>query len=217
VNLEAIRAINRLRSSDQLVIFPDTNSGYGTRSGNVHCDEDTPLEPISLYGRTKVDAEKELLGSPNVVVFRFATLFGMSPRPRLDLMVNHFVHAAVHDGYLVVFEKDFRRNFLHVRDAADCFLHAIEHAGEMVGRAYNAGLDSANLSKADLARKIQEQVPGFYVHFAAIGADPDKRDYVVSNQRLREAGFEARRTLEEGIRELIVGYRMLDAGPFRNA
>jgi nucleoside-diphosphate-sugar epimerase len=217
VNLEAIRMLLRLRSPAQLVLFPTTNSGYGTRSGDAHCTEDTPLEPVSLYGRTKVQAEQEVLEQPNTLALRFATVFGTSPRMRLDLLVNHFVFAAVTDGYLVVFEKDFRRNFIHVRDVADCFLHCIQNAPRMVGRPYNAGLDSANLSKAELALKVKEHVPSFHVEFSEIGSDPDRRDYVVSNQRLREAGFVAQRSIDHGIEELVKGYRMLPRSAFRNA
>ena len=217
VNQEAVRLLNRLRSPQQLVIYPNTNSGYGVTSGNGHCTEETPLEPISLYGRTKVEAERELLDTPNTITFRLATVFGMSPRMRLDLLVNHFVHAAVTEGYLVIFEKDFKRNYVHIRDVADCFVYAIQHADRMVGRPYNLGLDAANLSKAELAVAIKQFVPQFFIHFAEVGSDPDKRNYVVSNQRLREAGFEARRSLDEGIRELLTGYRMLGCGPFKNA
>ncbi|HEY3354777.1 MAG TPA: NAD(P)-dependent oxidoreductase [Polyangia bacterium] len=216
-NLEAVRLLNRLRSPDQLVVFPNTNSGYGTRSGEVYCTEETPLEPISLYGQTKVDAERDLLDAGGAVVLRLATIFGVSPRMRLDLLVNHFVHAAVTDRYVVIFEKDFKRNYLHVRDAADCFVHAITNGDRMAGRAFNAGLDDANLSKAELALKIKEHVPDFHVEFSEIGSDPDKRNYIVSNQRLREAGFVARRSLDDGIKELITGYRMLGRSPFTNA
>jgi nucleoside-diphosphate-sugar epimerase len=136
---------------------------------------------------------------------------------RLDLLVNHFVYAAVTDHYLVVFEKHFKRNYVHIRDVADCFQHCITNADKMVGRPYNCGLDAANLSKEELSQKIQQYVPNLFVHFAEIGQDPDKRNYVVSNQRLREAGFEAKRSLDDGIRELIKGYRMLPRSPFANA
>ena len=216
VNLEAVTTLNRLRSSDQLVVFPTTNSGYGAKSGDVLCTEETPLEPISMYGQTKVQAEAALLDSPNVVTLRLATVFGMSPRMRLDLLVNHFVHTAVTDGFIVIFEKDFKRNYIHIRDVADCFAHCITHADRMIGQPYNAGLDEANLSKEELALKIKEYVPNFYIHFSEIGSDPDKRNYVVSNQRLRESGFEARRSLDEGIQELLMGCRMLGRGPYRN-
>ena len=217
VNLDAVRLLNRLRSPRQVVIFPNTNSGYGATSGETYCTEDSPLQPISLYGKTKVEAERLLLDSPNAVALRLATVFGMSPRMRLDLLVNHFVHAAFKDGYIVIFEKDFKRNFVHVRDVADCMLHVLANAERMAGRPYNLGLDSANLSKEELALKVTEHVPGFYIHFAAIGQDPDKRNYIVSSRRLREAGFEARRSLDDGIRELLKGYRMEGRALFKNA
>lgn len=216
VNVDAIRLLNRLRSPQQLVVFPTTNSGYGTQSGEVYCSEETPLEPITLYGRTKVEAETHLLDSPNTITLRLATVFGMSPRMRLDLLVNHFVYAAVMDGYLVIFEKDFKRNYVHIRDVADCFVHCIRQAERMVGRTYNVGLDDANLSKEELALKIKQHVPNFYIHFAPVGSDPDKRNYIVSNQRLREAGFEARRSLDQGIEELLKGYRMMRRRPLTN-
>jgi len=217
VNLDAVRLLNRLRSPRQVVIFPNTNSGYGATSGETYCTEDSPLQPISLYGKTKVEAERLLLDSPNAVALRLATVFGMSPRMRLDLLVNHFVHAAFKDGYIVIFEKDFKRNFVHVRDVADCMLHVLANAERMAGRPYNLGLDSANLSKEELALKVKEYLPNFYVHFAAIGQDPDKRNYIVSSRRLREAGFEAKRSLDDGIRELIKGYRMEGRALFKNA
>ena len=193
VNLDAIRLLNRLRSREQLVVFPTTNSGYGTKSGDTFCTEETPLEPISLYGQTKVAAEAELLSSPNAITLRLATVFGMSPRPRLDLLVNHFVHAAVTEGFVVIFEKHFKRNYIHIRDVADAFLHCLSSHPQMIGRPFNAGLDDANLSKEELALKIKVHVPSFYIHFSEVGSDPDKRNYIVSNQRLREAGFAARR------------------------
>jgi nucleoside-diphosphate-sugar epimerase len=216
VNVEAVRLLNRLRSPQQLVIQPTTNSGYGAKSGSVYCTEESPLDPISLYGQNKVDAEAELLGSTNAISLRLATVFGMSPRMRCDLLVNFFVHAALKDGYLVIFEKDFKRNYIHIRDVADCFLHCIEHSSDMVGRPYNAGLDEANLSKEELAIKVREYVPNFYVHFSEIGSDPDKRNYIVSNERLRQAGFTAKRTLDDGIQELIKGYQMMQRLPFHN-
>ena len=216
VNLEAVKMLNRLRSSDQLVITPTTNSGYGTQSGDVYCTEETPLEPISLYGQTKAQAEAALLETENAISLRLATVFGTSPRMRLDLLVNHFVHAAVTDRYIVIFEKDFKRNYVHIRDVADCFVYGIEHAEAMVGRPYNVGLDQANLSKEQLAMAIKAHVPDFYIHYSEIGSDPDKRNYIVSNQRLREAGFEAQRSIDEGIVELLKGYRMMGRAPYGN-
>ncbi len=215
-NFDAIKLINRLRSKSQLIIYPTTNSGYGTSSGEVFCTEETPLQPISLNGKTKTDAETELLGSKNTITLRLATVFGISPRMRLDLLVNHFVYSAVMDGYLVIFEKDFKRNYIHIRDVADCFIYCIEHADKMIGRPYNVGLDEANLSKEELALKVKEYVPNFYVHFAEVGSDPDKRNYIVSSQRLKEAGFKATRSLEEGIEELLKGYKMIRRSQFKN-
>lgn len=216
-NFGAIELLNNLRSPEQLVVYPTTNSGYGTSSGEVYCTEETPLSPISLYGETKAQSEALLLGSQNAICLRLATVFGMSPRMRLDLLVNHFVYTAVFDRYLVIFEKDFKRNYVHVRDVADCFLHCLSNPGRMAGRTFNLGLDEANLSKEELALKVKELVPDFYIHFSEIGTDPDKRNYIVSNQRLAEAGFVAKRSLDDGIRELLKGYKMLGRGKFKNA
>lgn len=217
VNVEAVKLLMKLRSPKQLVIFPNTNSGYGITTGHTQCTEESPLKPISLYGRTKVEAEQIVLDHANAIALRLATVFGMSPRMRLDLLVNHFVYAACKEGYLVIFEKDFKRNFVHVRDVADCMMHCMAYAERMCGRAYNVGLDSANLSKAELALLIKEHVPHFYIHFAAIGQDPDKRNYIVANERLRQAGFTAHRSLDDGIRELLKGYAMEGLALYRNA
>lgn len=216
VNRDAVSLICKLRSKDQLIIYPTTNSGYGTKTGDVFCTEESSLDPISLYGRTKVEAEEIVLAAGNSITLRLATVFGMSPRPRLDLLVNHFTYAAFFDGYLVIFEKDFKRNYVHIRDVADCFVHCIRNSEGMIGRPFNVGLDAANLSKEELALKIREHVPRFYIHFSEVGSDPDKRNYVVSNQRLREAGFAAKRSLDDGIRELIKGYRLVGRMPGKN-
>jgi nucleoside-diphosphate-sugar epimerase len=199
-----------------MLIYPTTNSGYGTKSGEQYCTEETELQPISLYGRTKVDAEKAVLDSGNSITLRLATVFGLSPRMRLDLLVNHFTYMAVTEGYIVVFEKDFKRNFVHIRDVADCFVHCIESYERMSGRPYNVGLDQANVSKEELALEIQKCVPNFFIHFSELGSDPDKRNYIVSNQRLADAGFSAKRSLRDGIMELIKGYSMLKRSPLRN-
>ncbi len=216
VGMNAVFMVDELRSPSQLLIYPTTNSGYGTQSGEVYCTEDTPLEPISRYGREKVQVETRLLQSSNTITLRLATVFGMSPRMRMDLLVNSFVYSAFRDGYIVIFEKDFKRNYVHVRDVADCFIHCIKNSERMTGRPYNVGLDQANLSKEELALKIKEHVPNFYIHYADVGEDPDKRNYIVSNERLRQAGFEAKRSLDDGIRELLKGNRMLGRPPLRN-
>lgn len=209
VNFDAIQLLNRLRSRQQLVIFPNTNSGYGTRSAQPFYTEEDSLEPVSLYAQTKVRAETELLQTPNAISLRLASLFGISPSMRLDLLVNHFVYMAITEGQIEVYEKDFKRNFLHVKDAADCFIHCIRNAQQMTGGLYNVALDSIYLSKEELALKIKQHLPNFSIRFASEGKDPDKRNYVVSTQKIREAGFEAKRTLEDGIQELIKGYQMM--------
>lgn len=197
-------------------VFPCTNSGYGTTSGAVRCDEETPLEPVSLYGRTKVDAEGAMLLA-GAVSLRLATAFGPSPRMRLDLLVNDLTHRARRDGYLVLYEAHFRRNYLHVADAADAIVFALDNHDRMRGKAYNAGLPGADLSKAELAAKIGEQVPGLRVVECEVGRDPDRRNYIVSTERLSAAGFTAKTSLEEGIRQLLALYGVWpDAGP-RNA
>jgi len=199
-----------------LIIYPNTNSGYGTQPDDSPCTEDTLLTPITLYGQTKKWSEELVLRCKNSIVLRLATVFGMSPRMRLDLLVNDFTYKAVNDGYLFLYEPHFKRNYIHVRDVADCFLYCIENAISMVGHVFNAGLDSANLSKTELADKIGEHIPNLEIRYANIGKDPDQRNYIVSNQRLRDAGWEARRGLDDGIEELIKGYRMLGRGQWKN-
>lgn len=216
IHIDAMRALRKYLNNNQLVIYPTTNSGYGTQTGEMYCTEETPLAPISLYGTTKVQAEAEWLEYSNAVTLRLATVFGLAPRMRLDLLVNDFTYKAFTDKYLVIFEKDFKRNYVHIRDVADCFIHCIENSDKMRGRPFNVGLDDANLSKEELALKIKKYVPQLYIHFAPIGSDPDKRNYIVSNQRLREAGFEAKRSLDEGIRELLKGYKMMARAEMKN-
>lgn len=201
-NLESIELLLRLRSLEQKVLFPCTNSGYGIGKSDGFCTEDTPLNPISLYGSTKVAAEKAVLEAGNSLAFRFATVFGASPRMRLDLLVNDFVYRAVYDRTAVIFEGKFKRNYIHIRDAAGVFLWGIEHFEEMKGRTYNCGLSSANLSKLELCAKIKEHIPRFVYIEAPVGEDPDKRDYIVSNKRLEATGWSAKYTLDDGIEEL---------------
>jgi len=216
-NYEAIALIDRLRSAQQLIIYPCTNSGYGTKSGDVYCTEETPLEPVSLYGRTKVGAERLLLDAGNAVTLRLATVFGVSPRMRLDLLVNDFTFRAARDRVLVLYEPHFKRNYVHIEDVARAFLHVVEHPDILRGQAYNVGLDDANLSKRELADRIRLQVPALYVHEAEVGTDPDRRNYIVSNEKIRKTGFAAERTLDEGIRELLLAFRMTPRGPLVNA
>jgi nucleoside-diphosphate-sugar epimerase len=216
VNFESIKSIIELMSSQQLLIFPSTNSGYGIGQADIYCDEDTPLRPISLYGRLKVDLESILLDNGNCVTFRFATLFGISPRMRLDLLVNDFTYRAVTDRCVVLFEPHFKRNYLHVRDAAGAFVHALKHYVNMKGRPYNVGLSDANLSKLELCEVIKKHVPEFYFICAEIGKDPDQRNYIVSNRRVEATGFQPAVSLDEGIEELIKGFQIIHRNQFSN-
>jgi nucleoside-diphosphate-sugar epimerase len=209
VNLEQIRTIASLASRQQRIVFPCTNSGYGVGEADIFCDEDTPLRPISAYGRLKVDAEAILHDRVDCVTFRFATLFGISPRMRLDLLVNDFTFRAMSDRFVVLFEPHFKRNYLHVRDGARAFRHALANYDRMKGRPYNVGLSEANLSKWELCEVIRKHVPDFYFVAAEIGEDPDKRNYVVSNQRIESTGFRAAVGLDHGIAELLRGYQIV--------
>jgi nucleoside-diphosphate-sugar epimerase len=209
VNHSAVKLICDLVSPDQRIIIPITNSGYGVGEEGKFCTEETPLRPISLYGKTKVDAEKEVLSRDNSISFRLATVFGMAPRMRLDLLVNDFVYRAVNDRSLLIFEGHFKRNYIHVRDIARVFEHAIDNFELMKGKPYNAGLEEANLSKLELCAKIKEHLPKFVYIEAKVGEDPDKRDYIVSNQRLLSSGFQTEWNLDRGIRELIKGYTII--------
>jgi nucleoside-diphosphate-sugar epimerase len=216
LNFGSVETLSSLASKDQMIIYPCTNSGYGTQSGDVFCTEETPLEPISVYGRTKSDAEKLLLDAGNAVAFRLATVFGVSPRMRVDLLVNDFTYKAYKDGYLVLYESHFKRNFLGIEDVARGMLFAIANFSRMKGETYNFGLDSANINKLELAQKIKEHVPKLYIHEAAVGSDPDKRNYIVSNEKLRKAGFEASMSLDQGIAGLLKAYKMFGRSEFGN-
>lgn len=207
-NTGAIEELCKSLSRDKLLIYPNTNSGYAS-GGQEQCTEESELRPASLYGRTKVAAEQEVLQRERSVSLRFATLFGMSPRMRMDLMVNDFVYRAVRDRYLALFEGKFRRNFLHVRDAARTILYALENAGAALPfGVYNAGLSSANITKVELCRRIRRQVADFRWTEEPLGTDPDQRDYVVSNAKLEATGWLPAYSLEDGIAELIKGYQM---------
>lgn len=209
VNYDAIRSIAEQLSPDQMLVFPSTNSGYGVGEANIECDESTPLRPVSSYGRWKVEVEAYLLDRGNSVTFRFATLFGTSPRMRLDLLVNDFTFRAVNDRFVVLFEPHFKRNYLHVRDGAGAFRHALANYSSMKGRPYNVGLSDANISKWELCEAISEFVPEFAFLVAEIGKDPDQRNYIVSNKRIEDTGFRASRSLRLGIEELIKGYQVV--------
>jgi nucleoside-diphosphate-sugar epimerase len=215
-NLDAPMMMIKKLSSSQKVIFPTTNSGYGVGEKDKLCTEATPLRPVSDYGRNKVEVEKALLDRGNAVTLRLATVFGMSPRMRMDLLVNDFTYRAYKDKCVVLFEEHFRRNFIHIRDVAKAFLFSIEHYDRMRGEPFNVGLSSANLTKRQLCEKIKEYIPDFYIHSAPIGEDPDKRDYLVSNEKIESLGWRPDHTLDMGIKELIKGYHILKANSFSN-
>jgi nucleoside-diphosphate-sugar epimerase len=216
INREAIKLILSLRSPEQRIILPNTNSGYGIGEKQAYCTEETSLRPITLYGRTKVEAELAVLEAGNAITFRLATVFGMSPRMRIDLLVNDFVYRAVHDHAVVVFEGHAKRNYIHIRDVARAFLRAMDQFESMKGQAYNVGLSDANLSKLELCAQIRKHVPHFVFLEAPIGEDPDKRDYIVSNAKIEATGFLPRHSLGTGIQELIKGYTILRNGRFGN-
>lgn len=216
VNFEAVQMLSKLASKDQRILFPVTNSGYGIGQPGVPCTEDSPLRPISLYGETKVKAEQVVLDRGNAITLRLATVFGASPRMRMDLLVNDFVWRAVHDRAVVVFEGHCKRNYIHIRDVVKAFLHAMDHFESMKNRPYNVGLDDANLSKLELCREIQRLIPQFVVFEAPIGEDPDKRDYIVSNQRILGTGFKPDWSLERGIRELTKCYTIVTGTGYGN-
>ena len=215
-NLDAILSILKLRGQGQRIVYPTTNSGYGIGQKGVFCTEETPLSPISLYGTTKVDAERAILDSGNGITLRLATVFGMAPRMRIDLLVNDFTYRAVTDRAVVIFEGEAKRNYIHVRDVAKAFIHSMESYERMKGEAYNVGLSSANLSKLELCAKIKEYVPEFVWLQAPIGEDPDKRDYIVSNEKIEKTGWFPDHSIDMGIQELIRGYRMIRNGRFSN-
>jgi nucleoside-diphosphate-sugar epimerase len=209
VNRDAVTLIERLRSRDQRILMPITNSGYGIGQSGVACTEDSPLRPVSLYGRTKVEAERLLLDSGTALTFRLATVFGASPRMRLDLLVNDFVYRAVTDRFVVLFESHFKRNYIHVRDVASVFLWGIDHYDTMKGRPFNVGLSDANLSKRELCDAIARHVPEFVYFDSQVGRDPDKRDYIVSNARIEATGWRPRHSLDAGIIELKKAYAIV--------
>ena len=209
VNHDAIALMLKLLSKQQIVLMPTTNSAYGTGDMNNFCTEESPLNPISLYAKEKVGIEKELLQRDNAISFRLATVFGMSPRMRIDLLVNDFTYRAVHDRFVVLFESSFKRNYVHVRDVSRVFQHAIANFDKMKGQIYNVGLSDANVSKKELCERIQKQVLDFVVLDAPVGKDPDQRNYIVSNAKIEATGYKPMHSLDMGISDLIKGYTMI--------
>ncbi|WP_417796287.1 NAD-dependent epimerase/dehydratase family protein [Terasakiella pusilla] len=216
VNLEAQLSMYDMLRDDQKVIVPITNSGYGIGEEGKFCTEETPMRPISTYGIHKVAVEQRALARENTISFRLATVFGMAPRMRLDLLVNDFVYRAFYDRAVVLFESHFKRNYIHNRDVTNAFLHGLNNFDAMKGQAYNLGLSDANLSKKELCEKIAQHLPGFVFMEAEIGEDPDKRDYIVSNEKLEKTGWRPQYSLDMGIEELIKGYTMIRNSQYGN-
>lgn len=215
-NNEAIRLMLGLLSKDQIVLMPTTNSAYGSGEKGNYCDENSPLHPMSLYAKEKVVVEQYLMQRENAISFRLATVFGMSPRMRIDLLVNDFTYRAVHDRFVVLFESDFKRNYIHVRDVSSAFQHALGNFQAMKGHIYNVGLSEANVSKLELCLAIQQHAKDFVFLEAPVGTDPDKRNYIVSNAKIEATGFKPAHSLSSGIEELIKGYTMIKNSIYGN-
>ena len=216
-NRDAIVRMTGWLSKQQRVVIPISNSGYGIGEPGKLCTEATPMRPVSLYGRDKVETEKAVLAAhENTISLRLATVFGMSPRMRLDLLVNDFTYRAFYDRFIVLFEAHFKRNYIHVRDVARAFLHAIDKFESMKGGPYNVGLSDANLSKYELCERIKLQLPQFIFLESEVGKDPDQRDYIVSNEKIERTGFKPTVSLDDGIRELIKGYPMIRNASYAN-
>ena len=215
-NLDATKLLLSLRSPGQKVLFPCTNSGYGLGEKSKYCTEETPLRPISLYGKTKVQAEQAILDSGDSISFRLATVFGVSPRMRMDLLVNDFVYRAVNDRYLIVFEGQFKRNYIHIADVARVFLHGIINFQSLKNQVYNVGLSNANLSKLELCSQIKKHIPNFVYLESHIGEDPDKRDYLISNAKIEQTGFMPKHSLDDGIIQLTRAYTIIKNNAYSN-
>ncbi len=216
INHDAIIMMLKRLSKQQIVLMPTTNSAYGSGGENNFCTEESPLKPMSKYAIDKVEVEKELMQHANAISFRLATVFGMSPRMRIDLLVNDFTYRAVYDRFIVLFESHFKRNYIHVRDVSRAFQHGIANIATMKGQIYNVGLSEANVSKWELCEHIKKQIPAFVFIEAAVGKDPDQRNYIVSNAKLEATGYKTSVTLAQGIAELIKGFTMIKNSRFGN-
>ena len=216
VNCDAMLMMFSLLSSDQLILMPTTNSAYGKGDKDNFCTEESPLNPVSQYAEEKVKVEQALMQHGKAISFRLATVFGMSPRMRIDLLVNDFVYRAIYDRFVVLFESHFKRNYIHVRDVVKAFLHGIDNFDKMEGEIYNVGLSDANLSKKELCDRIKQYIYEFIYLEAAVGKDPDQRDYIVSNAKLEATGFRNQFSLDEGIQELKKGFSMIKNAIYGN-
>ena len=210
LNLIQIQNIIKFtKGKGKKILYPNTNSGYGIAEGQSECTEESPLNPISIYGSTKVEAERLLKEHTDAIIFRLATVFGVSPRMRTDLLVNDFTYKAITDKYIVVFEKNFKRNFIHIEDVANAFLFMLHNYDVHKGEVFNVGLSDSNLNKQQLLEKIKLQVPKFAIVYDDYYEDPDKRDYIVSNAKIEATGWKPTWSLDEGIEQLIEAYQMI--------
>jgi nucleoside-diphosphate-sugar epimerase len=216
INKDSILWLLKKLSPNQQIIMPTTNSAYGSGDKDNYCDENSPLNPLSLYARDKVLVENILMQNEMATSFRLATVFGISPRMRLDLLVNNFVYRAITDGFVVVFEGHFKRNYIHVMDVVQAFNLALEKNNEFAGEIFNIGLSNDNISKIDLCQEITKIVPGFTFLEASMGKDPDQRNYIVSNSKIEALGFQPKCSLQDGLRELTKGLEMFNFKPFTN-
>ena len=216
INYDAIKDMFNFLSKNQYIIMPTTNSAYGTGDKNNFCNEESPLRPISKYAKDKVEIEKILMSRENSISYRLATVFGMSPRMRIDLLVNDFTYRAYHDSALIIFEGHFKRNYIHVRDVVNAFMHALNNLNKMKSEIYNVGLSDANLSKLELCEEIKKHIPNFTFVEEKLKKDPDQRNYIVSNEKIEKTGFKPEFSLSDGIKELIKGYSMIKNQSFGN-
>jgi nucleoside-diphosphate-sugar epimerase len=216
VNHDALISMLEMLRDEQKVLMPTTNSAYGSGGNDNFCDENSPLNPISKYAIDKVAVEKELMKRNNSISFRLATVFGMAPKMRLDLLVNDFVYRAVNDRFIVLFEGHFKRNYIHVTDVVRAFTHGIKNFDSMHGEIFNVGLSEANVSKAELCARIKNHIPEFEIMEAPLAVDPDQRNYIVSNAKIESTGWMPKVGLDAGIRELIKGYKMIKNNIYSN-
>jgi len=216
INKESMVWLFKNLSKSQRVIMPTTNSAYGSGDSNNFCDENSLLKPMSTYAKDKVSVEKVLMELGNSTSLRLATVFGLSPRMRLDLLVNNFTYRALTDGYVVVFEGHFKRNYIHILDVVQAFNLALENENKFGGEIFNVGLSDANVSKLELCVEIKKLITKFVFFESQVGKDPDQRNYIVSNVKIESAGFKPQFSLQQGISELVKGLKMFDIGPFTN-
>jgi len=216
VNEDSINYLINILGDNVGLIIPTTNSGYGIGKKDVFCTEESPLNPISIYGSTKVNAEKFVMKRKNSISLRLATVFGMSPRMRIDLLVNYFVYKAIKEKKIEIFEGDFKRNYVHIDDVAEVFLFCVDNFNKLKSNIYNFGIENVNLTKTELALKIKKYVPEFQFFKNEFTQDPDKRDYIVSNKKILSTGFKFKWDIDTGIKDLVEKIKELPEGNYTN-